>query len=337
MVKLNTATLTGVVALCSSVAIAHPGHDVRMEAAAHSDFIRKLGLTSRGMGHCSEKLQNRGLEARSIQRRQAAVHHIQSRRSIKKRTFDPLHTDHHSDRHIDFDTDPSKVFSSDASVILAPDILQGPFYVTGELVRRSIREDQPGVPLDLDIQLIDVNTCEPMVGAYVDVWNCNATGVYSGVVGDGNGNANDKANLNTHFLRGIQQTDSDGVIQFETLFPGYYNHRATHVHEAHASHVTNVFFDESLKSEIYKTYPYNQDPNNYTTNADDVMLPKIVEAGVDPIMQYVYVGDNVTDGLFAWITLGINATGNQPVDPVVYDTQDGAVRNPVPYNKTFTN
>ncbi|XHF96654.1 hypothetical protein AWENTII_000276 [Aspergillus wentii] len=67
------------------------------------------------------------------------------------------------------------------------------------------------------------------------------------------------------------------------------------------------------------------------------MLPKIVEAGVDPIMQYVYVGDNVTDGLFAWITLGINATGNQPVDPVVYDTQDGAVRNPVPYNKTFTN
>lgn len=47
--------------------------------------------------------------------------------------------------------------------------------VTGELVRRSIREDQPGVPLDLDIQLIDVNTCEPMVGAYVDVWNCNAT------------------------------------------------------------------------------------------------------------------------------------------------------------------
>ncbi|KAJ5832083.1 hypothetical protein N7474_000394 [Penicillium riverlandense] len=114
------------------------------------------------------------------------------------------------------------------------------------------------------------------------------------------------------------------------------NNTLSGLYEAHALHVTNVFFAESLKQEIYKTWPYNQDPNNYTTNADDVFLPEIVKAGVDPIMQYVYVGDKISDGLFVWITLGINATKNQSVGPVVYDTAEGLVPNPVPYNKRST-
>jgi hypothetical protein len=87
------------------------------------------------------------------------------------------------------------------------------------------------------------------------------------------------------------------------------------LYEAHASHVPNLFFDESLKQEIYKTWPYNRDPNKYTTNADGVFLPEIVKASIDPTRQYVYVGDKLSDSLFEWITLRINATETQACGP----------------------
>jgi protocatechuate 3,4-dioxygenase beta subunit len=59
-------------------------------------------------------------------------------------------------------------------------------------------------------------------GPYAETWGCNATGVYSGLVADGNGNAADQANHNRTFLRGFQKTESDGMVTFNTLFPGHY-------------------------------------------------------------------------------------------------------------------
>src|SRR5262249_6544228 len=64
-------------------------------------------------------------------------------------------------------------------------------------------------------------TCEPVPDVYLEMWHCNSTGVYSGVVASGNGDSSDETNIDKTFLRGIQQTDSDGVAQFETLFPGH--------------------------------------------------------------------------------------------------------------------
>lgn len=55
-------------------------------------------------------------------------------------------------------------------------------------------------------------------------------GVYSGVVARGNGNSNDESNLDETFLRGLQKTDESGVTQIQTIFPGHYRGRATHIH-----------------------------------------------------------------------------------------------------------
>lgn len=60
----------------------------------------------------------------------------------------------------------------------------GPYWVQGELIRNDLRETQPGIDLYLDVQLIDVNTCQPVSKAHLDIWSCNATGIYSGVTGD---------------------------------------------------------------------------------------------------------------------------------------------------------
>lgn len=161
-------------------------------------------------------------------------------------------------------TDPSVIFASDSTCILGPDTTEGPYCtsyvsaiaisdiltsadVTGELIRSDITEDQQGVPLYLDMQMINPRTCEPVPDIYLDFWQCNSTvcaycslvgrremltnqGVYSGVVAFGNGNPADQSNMDNTFLRGLQKTDEIGVAQIKTLFPGHYHGRATHIH-----------------------------------------------------------------------------------------------------------
>ena len=82
----------------------------------------------------------------------------------------------------------------------------------------------------LDAQFIDVVTCEPIEDLWWDVWSCNSTGVYSGIVESGNGNGNDTSNANNTFLRGLGKSDKDRIVQIHTIFPGHYAGRANHIH-----------------------------------------------------------------------------------------------------------
>ena len=133
-----------------------------------------------------------------------------------------MNTDHHSNLTVTPGTaSPDILFTGNASCTLTPETTEGPYWVAGELVRENIVEDQAGVPLTLDIQVVDVNTCEVVPQAYTEIWHCNSTGVYGGVVQGGNGNQADLSNINNTMLRGVQLTDDDGVVAFETLFPGH--------------------------------------------------------------------------------------------------------------------
>lgn len=219
-------------------------------------------------------------------------------------------------------TPESTLFSANTSCILTPEVTDGPYYVTGEFIRKNVTEGQAGVPLYLEIQYLDVNTCEAVPDVYVDIWNANSTGVYSGIVATGNDGGWD-----TTFLRGIQATDEDGVASFETIFPGHYEGRATHTHLLSHSNVTvlanntiqgggvthigQLFYDESLRSAVEEVYPYSTNTQAVTSNDDDTW--SIVQAGTtyDPFPEYTYLGDDVSDGLVAWIQIGINVTADQ--------------------------
>lgn len=76
-------------------------------------------------------------------------------------------------------TDAGTIFAANTSCILAPEVTDGPYYVNGEYVRKDVKEGQAGVDLYLEVQYVDIETCEPVPDLYVDVWNCNSTGVYS--------------------------------------------------------------------------------------------------------------------------------------------------------------
>lgn len=225
-------------------------------------------------------------------------------------------------------SDESYVFNSTTCTVLNPEGEVGPFFVSGEYVREDLRDDEPGVDLYVDAQFIDVNTCEPIVGGYFDAWNCNSTGVYSGVQSNGNGNSADAANLNRTALRGIQPTDEDGVAKFITKFPGHYSGRTTHMHVVfHANatvlpngtltggnvpHIGQLFWDQDLITEVEATSPYNTNTIDITLNADDHVFgeQETANSTSDPVFDYVYIGDDVTDGLFSWIVIGINTTAS---------------------------
>lgn len=107
------------------------------------------------------------------------------------------------------------------------DNIQG---VSGEYVRQDITDGHPGVPLTFDVQVIDTTTCEPLPQVALEAWHCNTTGVYGGVVNGGNGNSADASNINNTMFRGIQFSNDNGILQFDTTFPGHYTGRTTHIH-----------------------------------------------------------------------------------------------------------
>jgi len=147
-------------------------------------------------------------------------------------------------------TPTTSVAQDPADCVLMPELTEGPYYLDLDLVRRDITEGRPGVPFDLAVTVVDADSCEPIEGAAVDVWHCDAEGVYSGVQGDSG-----------TFLRGVQMTGADGVASFRTIFPGWYTGRAVHFHLKVALGTTDVhtgqlFFDEATLAAAYESEPY---------------------------------------------------------------------------------
>jgi protocatechuate 3,4-dioxygenase beta subunit len=81
-------------------------------------------------------------------------------------------------------TPESIIFSANTSCILTPTITDGPYYVWGEVMRKNVKEEKysDGADIFLEVQYIDINTCRPVRGALVDIWQANATGVYRSVI-----------------------------------------------------------------------------------------------------------------------------------------------------------
>jgi protocatechuate 3,4-dioxygenase beta subunit len=137
------------------------------------------------------------------------------------------------------------------SCVLMPELTEGPYYLDLDLVRSDIAEGRPGLPLDLRVAVVDAGSCEPIEGAAVDVWHCDAGGAYSGVQG---------AEGET-FCRGVQMTDSGGTAEFRTVFPGWYSGRAVHIHvkvaaDGDQTHTGQLFFDRATLSDVYAAEPY---------------------------------------------------------------------------------
>ncbi|KAM0546486.1 hypothetical protein ACHAPJ_010846 [Fusarium lateritium] len=332
-----------IVAALAAISNAHPGaHEEKgLDPLAKRAF---LSQSRRGLNACAEHLKARGISNKAEVHRRALVSKYIKRGLHARDTDEVLATDHHSNlTGITLNSD-SNVFAANSTCILSPEGEIGPFWVKGELVREDIVDNEPGVVNYMHAQFIDINTCEPAQGLYWDVWNCNSTGVYSGVQDDSNGSGGDASNLDRTALRGIQETDQDGIAVFKSVFPGHYSGRATHVHVvAHinasvlsnqtlaggsVSHIGQLFFDQDLITEVETTYPYNTSTVDITLNSEDrVFASETEDSDSDPVFNYVLLGDSVEDGIFSWLTIGVNTTATYSTSYAAYLTENGGVSN----------
>jgi protocatechuate 3,4-dioxygenase beta subunit len=148
------------------------------------------------------------------------------------------------------DDELAGLFDDTSSCTLTPELTEGPFYFDVDAIRSDIREDRRGVNLRLAIRVRDAEGCEPIRNAVVDIWQCDAEGQYSGVEDD------------ETYLRGAQVTNSAGIVEFSTIYPGWYQGRTVHIHaKVHLDRQTvrtaQRFFDERIQRAVQPSAPYS--------------------------------------------------------------------------------
>lgn len=163
-------------------------------------------------------------------------------------------------------------------VVVTPELTEGPYFVDEHLVRADIRTNpgnpaiKPGTPLTLTLNTYTVSKadCLPLSNALVDVWHCDAWGIYSDFEQEGTDGMK--------FLRGCQTTGKDGKVTFKTIYPGWYEGRAVHVHfkvrpdakdGKHREFTSQFFFDEDITDEIHAARPYAAKGQNRMRNSED--------------------------------------------------------------------
>ncbi|TLD20234.1 protocatechuatedioxygenase beta subunit protein [Venturia nashicola] len=191
--------------------------------------------------------------------------------------------------------------------ILTPEVTQGPYvWPRSQTLRQDMTEGQAGVPFDPNIGVIDINTCEPLPNALVDLWHCNATGSYSSF------------------------TDSDGVMEMKTIVPGFYVDRAIPIHvQVHIDwSVTSngtitssnrvstgqLYLNETVSQQLMALEPYvsHIQINRTTNDIDSTYGQSAKGTGYGPVMDIVAAdGVNIANGVIGYIRIGVDTTDVQ--------------------------
>jgi protocatechuate 3,4-dioxygenase beta subunit len=166
-----------------------------------------------------------------------------------------------------------------AACVLSPEVTEGPYWIDNNLTRRDITEGRPGLPLELVLAVQDAKTCTAIKGADVELWHCDAVGVYSGYESGspgGPGGQHAAPTDSDRYLRGHQKAGADGRVRFLTIYPGWYRGRTPHIHlKVHVGgsvvHTGQLFFDEKTTAAVYRHAPYKSHGQPDTSHAEDMI------------------------------------------------------------------
>ena len=200
--------------------------------------------------------------------------------------------------------------------VVRPEMTEGPYFLDKQLARSDIRaEPSTGVlragallVLTFAVTRVTAGQCAPLAGALVDLWHCDAAGEYSGF-------ADTTVGFRTEglrFLRGQQTTDADGLAKFTTIYPGWYEGRAVHLHfkiraavpGATAStyeFTSQLFFDEALTDTVHAKAPYAAKGRRTLKNSGD----DIFRSAGD---QMVLSAGSASDGYASTFAIGMDFT-----------------------------
>ncbi len=227
----------------------------------------------------------------------------------------------------------SKNRATTPGCMLASEQEEGPYYVDKRILRQDITEGKPGIPLRLRVTVVDGRSCTPLRNAALDIWHCDAGGVYSGYTAnspDGPMGMPPRADRRppgpppggmprrrphgpsdaTMFFRGVQLTGADGAAEFTTVYPGWYSGRDIHIHlkvhaGGHVCHTGQLFFPEDISDDIARLAPYSQRRSDRTRQDDDHVF--LSEHGSDFVVSLTQTSArNMAEGFVATAVLGVD-------------------------------
>ncbi len=198
-----------------------------------------------------------------------------------------------------------------ASCVLTPELTEGPYYLDLRKIRRNITEGKAGLRLDLRIRVVNASTCKPIEDVAVDIWHCDALGKYSGISSEGTSGKT--------YLRGIQLTDASGIARIRTIYPGWYQGRATHIHVmAHlggragstysggtVAHTGQLFFRDATTDRVAKLSPYSRRGVTRLRNGSDNIYR---QGGSGQVVKLKQRGSALRSGFTGTITIGIDVS-----------------------------
>lgn len=171
-------------------------------------------------------------------------------------------------------------FAAIGTCSLLPESTTGPYPSLADLDRSEIHEDYPGHPLRLGIRVVD-EACVPVPDALVDIWHTDATGDYSSY--EDNGSGKDEGEDST-FCRGVQFTNAEGIVEFTTIYPGWYEGRAVHIHisvrvDGEDVRTGQLYLDEAYTEAVYASGVYTEFGSPDTSWDDDAIAGDPVAEG----------------------------------------------------------
>ena len=149
-------------------------------------------------------------------------------------------------------TTPTPTTGTNAACAVTPTETLGPYPSLTDLIRSDIREGKAGTVLNLTVRVVNANSgCAAVSGANVEIWHVDAAGNYSQY----------GTQTTQTYLRGIQTTNSNGEVTFTTIYPGWYQGRATHIHlevtiNGRSVKVTQIAFPEAVNNTVHASGAY---------------------------------------------------------------------------------
>jgi protocatechuate 3,4-dioxygenase beta subunit len=207
---------------------------------------------------------------------------------------------------------PSPTPTPSSGCHLIPSETDGPFPLysvlsNAAMVRSDVTEGRAGVPLTLELTLVKVNgSCGVIPNAYVYIWHCDKDGAYSGYSSGTNGNHSGET-----FCRGIQKTDANGKVTFQTLYPGWYPGRITHIHfqvyltslSGTVTATSQLAFPQDITQTVYAS-------SLYAAHGQNTSVPSFTADGIfsdGTTYQMATVTGSVASGYKASLVVGVNA------------------------------
>ncbi len=193
-------------------------------------------------------------------------------------------------------TTPTTTTGTNAACAVTPTETLGPYPSLTDLMRSDIREGKSGTLLNLTVKVVNANNgCSAVSGANVEIWHVDAAGNYSQY----------GTQTTQTYLRGIQTTNANGEVTFTTIYPGWYQGRATHIHlevtiNGRSVKVTQIAFPEAVNNTVHATGVYASRGSNPMSNAADGIFADSLSS------ELITPTGDTTNGFAATFQVGVS-------------------------------